>query len=176
MPDSTPPVEGFGARHVCRGWQHDGMEIIPGTGVDLVRIGDHRSQVEERIGLPHHGPGGERAVYGTSPMLVITYAGDGTVELVEIKYSGEGGDAEARFDGVQLTHRFLDDVVSDLHARAYTSTPSDIGHDFHAGFSVWSMHSLWARDLDPAAGEDDARAVAEGVSVAPYAYFCGDEE
>ncbi|WP_328754210.1 hypothetical protein OHA28_08890 [Streptomyces sp. NBC_00269] len=91
-------------------------------------------------------------------------------------YSGEGGNAEAQLDGFQLTHRFLDDVVSDLHARGYTSTPSDIGHDFHAGFSVWSMHSLWAPDLDPAASEDDERAVAEGVSVAPYAYFCGEKE
>ncbi|MFE7394868.1 hypothetical protein [Streptomyces sp. NPDC057582] len=147
------------------------MEIIPGRGVDLVKIGDHRSRVEELIGLPHHGPGGERAVYNTSPMLVITYAADGTVGLVEISYSGEGGDAEAQFDGVQLTHRFLDDVVSDLHARGYTSTPSNIGHDFHAGFAVWSMHSLWAGNLDPAAGEDDERAISEGVSVAPYAYF-----
>lgn len=67
------------------------MEIIPGRGVDLVKIGDHRSHVEERTGLPHHGPGGERAVYNTTPMLVITYAADSTVELVEIKYSGEEG-------------------------------------------------------------------------------------
>ncbi|MFG2815650.1 hypothetical protein [Streptomyces sp. NPDC048410] len=152
------------------------MEIIPGRGVGLVKIGDRRSHVEERIGPPYHGPGGERAVYDTTPMMVITYAADSadsTVELVEMKYSGEGGDAEAQLDGIQLTHRFLDDVVADLHARGYTSTPSDTGHDFHAGFSVWSRHSLWAPDIDPAADEDDERAVAEGVSVAPYAYFCG---
>ncbi|MFJ9705715.1 hypothetical protein [Streptomyces sp. NPDC101234] len=147
------------------------MEITPGLGIDLVKIGDRRPQVEDRIGPPHHGPGGRRAVYTTSPMLVITYAADETVELVEIRYSGEGGDTEVNFDGVQLTHRFLDDVVADLHALGYTSTPSDIGHDFHAGFSVWSMHSLWARDLDPEADEDDERAVSETVSVAPYAYF-----
>ncbi|MEU6340985.1 hypothetical protein ABZ883_08540 [Streptomyces sp. NPDC046977] len=151
------------------------MEIIPGRGVDLVKIGEHRSRVEERIGLPHHGPGGERAVYNTSPMLVITYAADGTVELVEISHSGGGGDAEAEFDGVQLTYRFLDDVVSELHARGYTSIRSDIGHDFHAGFAVWSMHSLWAGDLDPTAGEDDERVISEGVSIAPYSYFRGNE-
>ncbi|MER6219730.1 hypothetical protein ABT189_03900 [Streptomyces sp900105755] len=147
------------------------MEIIPGIGVELVKIGDQRSQAEERIGRPHHGPGGQRAVYATTPMLVITYAADETVELVEIHYSGEGGDTEVHYDGVQLTHRFLDDVVVDLHALGHTSTPSDIGHDFHVGFSVWSMHSLWARDVDPEAGEDDERAVSEAVSVAPYAYF-----
>ncbi|MFF3657328.1 hypothetical protein [Streptomyces olivochromogenes] len=147
------------------------MEIIPGLGVNTVRIGDRRSQVEERLGPPYHGPGGQRAVYTTTPMLVVTYAADETVELVETHYSGEGGPAEVHYDGVQLTHRFLDEVVADLHALGYTSTPSDIGHDFHAGFSVWSMHSLWARDLDPEADDDDERAVSEAVSVAPYAYF-----
>lgn len=147
------------------------MEIIPGRGVDLVKIGDPRAQVEERVGQPHHGPGGDRAVYATSPTLVITYAADDTVELVEIAHHGGIDDAEARYDGVRLTHRFLDDVVAELHAKGYTSTPSSIGHDFHVGFAVWSMHSLSAGDLDPAASEDDERAVAEGVSVAPYAYF-----
>ena len=61
--------------------------------------------------------------------------------------------------------------MADLTAKGYTSTPSDIGHDFHAGFSIWSMHSCWAPDLDPAASPDDERAVSEGVSVAPCAYF-----
>ncbi|WEO98728.1 hypothetical protein A6P39_034415 [Streptomyces sp. FXJ1.172] len=78
----------------------DKVEIIPGQGVALVRIGDPRSQVEERVGSPYHGPGGQRAVCTTSPTLVITYTANETVELVEIGYSGEGGDAEAHYDGV----------------------------------------------------------------------------
>jgi hypothetical protein len=64
--------------------------------------------------------------------------------------------------------------VADLTAKSYTSTPSDIGFDFHGGFAVRSMRSAWARDLDPDAVEDDDRAVSEGVSVAPYAYFAGN--
>jgi len=64
------------------------------------------------------------------------------VELVEIACSGDGGE-EVTFDGVQLTYRFLEDVVADLTAKGYTRTPSDI----------------------------DERAANEGVSVAPYAYF-----
>jgi hypothetical protein len=99
-------------------------------------------------------------------MLVVDYAPDDTVELVQVPCSGDGGAGEAHLNGVQLTHRFLDEVVAELHAQGYTSTPSDIGHDFHAGFSVWSMGSLCAGDLDPTADEDDDRAVAEGVSVA----------
>jgi hypothetical protein len=107
-------------------------------------------------------------------MLVISYTTDDSVELVEIAYSGPSGE-EAFFDGVQLTYRFLDDVVADLTAKGYTGMPSDIGFTFHAGFAVWSMRSLWARDLDPSASEDDGRAIVEGVSVAPYAYWDGED-
>ncbi|WP_405682814.1 hypothetical protein [Streptomyces sp. NBC_00057] len=150
------------------------MEIIPGRGVDLVTIGDHRTRVEERIGPPHNGPDTGCAVYATTPALVITYAPDDTVELVEVGYSGQGGEAEASYDGIQLTHRLIDDVVAELHAKGYTSTPCDVGHDFHAGFSVWSMRVLEAREVDPTAGADDPRCVVEGVSVAPYSCFSGE--
>ncbi|MEV0489870.1 hypothetical protein [Streptomyces atratus] len=89
------------------------------------------------MGQPHHGPGGDRAVYDTSPKLMITYAADGTVELVEICHNGGSGDAEACYDGVRLTHRFLDDVVAELHAKGYTSTPSGIGHDWQGDRRSW---------------------------------------
>jgi hypothetical protein len=148
------------------------MEIIPETGVPLVKIGDHRTDVEERIGRPVHGPGGRKAVYDTRPGLVLGYTPEDIVEVVEIGHSGDGSD-EAFFQGVQLTFRFLDDVVADLTAKGYTSTPSDIGFHFHAGFSVWTMGSRMALDLDPDADEDDERAVAEGVTVAPYALLAG---
>ncbi|MFC6023340.1 hypothetical protein ACFP2T_45200 [Plantactinospora solaniradicis] len=146
------------------------MDIIPGVGVATARIGETRAEVEARIGSPVHGPGGAKAVYDTTPGLVISYTPEDTVELVEIAYSGDGAE-EVFFDGVQLTFRFLDDVVADLTAKGYTSTPSDIGYEFHAGFAVWSMDSRSAVDLDPEADEDDERSVSEGVSVAPYAYF-----
>nr|MDT0656416.1 hypothetical protein [Micromonospora sp. DSM 115978] len=148
------------------------MEIIPAVGVDQARIGEPRSDVEARIGAPVHGPGGRKAVYDTEPGLVICYTPDHRVELVEIGYSGDGGE-EVFFDGVQLTFRFLEEVVADLAAKGHGCTPSDIGYDFLAGFSVWSMGSRWAGDLDPDAGDDDERTVSEGVSVAPYAYFTG---
>ncbi|MFE3945624.1 hypothetical protein ACFXPV_27760 [Streptomyces sp. NPDC059118] len=151
------------------------METIPGRGVGLAAIGDHRTRVEERVGRPGLGPAAVRpAVYDTTPTLVITYAPDDTVELVEIGYSGQGGEAEASDGGIQPTHRLIDDVVAELHAKEYAGTPSDLGHDFHAGLSVWSMRVLKAREVDPTAGEDDPRCVVEGVSVAPYDYFGGE--
>ncbi|MEU6713775.1 hypothetical protein ABZ897_20060 [Nonomuraea sp. NPDC046802] len=136
----------------------------------LVKVGDQRAEVESRIGDPVHGRPSSKDVYNTTPMLVISYTPDDRVELVEVAYSGDGGE-QAFFDGVQLTYRFLDEVIADLTAKGYTSIPSDIGFTFHAGFAVWSMGSLWARDLDPDAGEDDERSIVEGVSVAPFAYW-----
>ncbi|GAA2447016.1 hypothetical protein GCM10010433_55790 [Streptomyces pulveraceus] len=75
--------------------------------------------------------------------------------LVEIGHSGQGGEPEACYDGIRLTHRLIDDVVAGLHAKGYTGTPSDIGYDVHAGFPVWSTRVPEAREVDQTAGEDD---------------------
>lgn len=153
------------------------MEILPGRGIEAVKVGEARSVVEGRLGVPHHGPGDNPAVYTvTSPLIVVHYDAEGRVELVETGYGGAeaGAEAEVWFDGVQLTYRFMDDVVSDLGALGHVGEPFDVGHQFRAGFAVFSTGSLWARELDPDAGEDDRRRVSDGVSVAPYAYFAGE--
>ncbi|WP_412748716.1 hypothetical protein [Krasilnikovia sp. M28-CT-15] len=151
------------------------MEILPGEGVAMAKVGEARDVVESRLGPPLH-PGREsRAVYATSPFLVLTYTDDELVELVELGYSGDGGE-EVFFDGVQLTFRFMDDVVADLAAKGYRYEPVDIGYRFEPGFAIFSMGSRWARDLDPDASEDDPRQVCEGVSVASYDYLAGPTE
>ncbi|WP_432968553.1 hypothetical protein [Dactylosporangium sp. CA-233914] len=146
------------------------MEILPGEGVAAAKVGQRRDDVEARIGAPVHPRRSSKAVYNTTPMLVISYYDDDTVELVEIGYSGDGGE-EVFFDGVQLTYRFMDDVVADLAARGHAYEPTDIGYRFAPGFAIFSMGSRWALDLDPNASEDDPRRIVEGVSVAPYEYF-----
>jgi hypothetical protein len=146
------------------------MEILPGEGVATAKIGESRPAVESRLGPPVH-PGREsKAVYETTPMLVITYTEDDTVEVVEVAYSGAGGE-EAFFDGVQLTFRFIDDVVADLAAKGHAHEPIDVGYRFAPGFAIYSMGSRTAADLDPEAAPDDPRAISEGVAVAPYDYF-----
>jgi hypothetical protein len=126
--------------------------------------------VEARLGAPVHPGREDKAVYETVPMLILTYADDDTVEVVEIGYTGDGGE-EVFFDGVQLTWRFMDDVVADLAARGHAHEPIDVGYRFEPGFALYSMGGRTARDLDPSAADDDERAIVEGVSVAPYDYF-----
>ena len=144
------------------------MEILPGSGVAGVRIGDTRDDVERTTGPAVHGPDGGRAVYGPPTHLVVDYAQDRTVEAVTVTY-GDGD--EATYDGLQLTGRFLDDVLGDLAARGLTSTPSDVGRDFHVGLSVFSTGSASGAELGLTDDPDDERLVSEGVTVAPYASF-----
>lgn len=105
-------------------------------------------------------------------MLIVTYDQDDVVELVEVGY---GVHDQVFFDGVQLTYRFMDEVMADLAAKGHLGTPSDIGFDLQAGFAIFSMASLSARELDPRAPENDPRRIVEGVGIAPYSYFTDDQ-
>ena len=140
------------------------VEVLPGVGVAAVRVGDSRSEVEQRIGQPSASHG-NRAVYDT-PGVVLDYDQADRVELVQVPYSGTG--EEATLDGIQLTYRFMEDVVADLSGRGYAGRPSDIGYEFQAGFAIFSMSSLHAQALDPSAPEEDERSVVEGVAIAPW--------
>ncbi|SDY49031.1 hypothetical protein SAMN05421684_0032 [Asanoa ishikariensis] len=148
------------------------MEIIPGVGVDAAKIGDPREVVERRLGSPAHAGVHTRAVYDSvDPTLVLTYDQDDAVELIEVGY---GQHDQVFFDGVQLTYRFRAEVTADLAAKGHPGTPSDIGFNLRAGFTIFSMASLSAHRLDPAAPEDDPRRIVEGVAIAPYSYFTDD--
>lgn len=146
------------------------MEILPGEGVATAKVGESRAVIEARLGPPIHPGREDKAVYETVPMLILTYADDDTVEVVEVGYTGNGGE-EVFFDGVQLTYRFMDDVVADLAARGHAPEEIDVGYRFEPGFALYSMGARTARDLDPTASADDEREIVEGVSVAPYDYF-----
>lgn len=138
------------------------MEIIPGVGVEAVKIGDPRGEVEQGLGPPVHAGSHARCVHGSvDPMLVVTYGQDDLVELVEVGY---GADGQAFFDGVQLTYRFMDDVMADLAAKGHLGTPSDIGFDLQAGFAIFSMASLSAQELDPDAPDGEPAVVLAQAS------------
>ncbi|WP_155371077.1 hypothetical protein [Catellatospora vulcania] len=146
------------------------MEIIPGVGVEPAKIGDRREAVEQRLGPPVHQDLSRHAVYASDPMLSVTYDLDGIVELVDAAYSGHHGGEELFLRGVQLTYRFMDDVVADLAAMGLIGVPYDIGVDYEAdGFAVYSNSSLSAQELDPDADVNDERRIVEGVSIAPRA-------
>lgn len=159
------------------------IEIIPGTGTALVKVGDSRSDVEAVLGLPAHpGVPQDTCVYGEDARYVVHYAGD-TVEMVELGYGGTG--AEEIFLGdIQLTARLMEDVVADLEAAGHVGTESDIGYEYATGFAIFSMHSISMADLEEESEEDDdvpdedydeeeydERPVVEGVSLMRVGYY-----
>lgn len=146
------------------------VEIQPGIGIELVRLGERQTDVEGRLGQPgsRHG---RRAFYGDlMPALVIDYGDAGVVELVEVPYAGVP-ENEVTLNGTQLTYRPLAEVRSDLLALGYAGRESDIGLDFADGFAIWTMGSLCLPALDPSVGPDDQRLIVEGVTVASPAYL-----
>ena len=149
------------------------MEIVPGVGLPVARIGQTLSDIEAVVGLADDvqlDP--DRAFWHRHyPGFCAHFDGEGVVELIEVYYS-QGGREQVTLGGVQLTFRLMDDVVADLAAAGLQGRPMDIGFDYDEGFCVWSMSSLNPSDLtgglyDPA----DERRVVEGVAVGAPDYF-----
>lgn len=146
------------------------MEIQPGVGIELVRLGERPVDVEARLGQPDSRQRDRTFYLDPLPGLVVDYGDSGVVELLEVPYSG-APEREVTLNGIQLTYRPIDEVRSDLLAMGYSGHESDIGFDFEDGFAIWSMGSLSLPDLDPSFAPNDERQVVEGVSVALPAYF-----
>ena len=89
-------------------------------------------------------------------------------------YHGENGHDQATLDGVQLTRRPMDDVLSDLAGAGRDGRRTDIVVEFDEGFTLWSLLSLSASDIDPTGYGDpltDGQPVVEGVGIAPAHYW-----
>ncbi|KHD78251.1 hypothetical protein [Actinoplanes utahensis] len=147
------------------------MEILAGVGVTSARVGESRAVIESRVG-PALRPGGKRlAVYPSHPVLIVTYGADDTAEMVEV--GNDGGAEEVFFQGVQVTYRFMDEVVAELEARGHRAERHDMGYVFRSGFRIWSMGAVEPSEIDPDAFDDDPRLLVEGVTVAPYRDLVG---
>ena len=149
------------------------MEIIPGVGLPVAKVGQTLADIEALVGLADDiqlDP--DRAFWHRHyPGFSANFDGDGVAELIEAYYS-QGGRDQVTLGGVQLTFRLMDDVVADLEAAGMHGRRMDIGFDYDEGFCVWSMSSLNPSDLtggpyDPR----DERLVVEGVAVGPPSYF-----
>ena len=138
-------------------------------GIELVRLGERRVDVEARLGQPGSRQG-DRAIYDLIPALVVDYDDSGLVELVEIPYAGVP-QHEVTLNGLQLTYRPLDEVRSDLLAIGYSGRESDVGYDFTAGLPSGPWGRFWLPDHNPSVPPDDDSQVVEGVSVGSPAPF-----
>ena len=151
-----------------------GGEVLPGIGTALAQVGQSLQQIEAVAGPPSVTQGRSAFWNEHTPAFVVHTDAEGFAELVEIDH-GEDGEPQATLRGIQLTFRLIDDVAADLERAGFHGVPADIGWEYEEGFSIWSMASHRASDLDPngTADPDDERLVVEGVSVAPVSYWRG---
>ena len=145
------------------------MEILPGRGVASIELGADRAAVRARLGAPTSERGDSAFYMDRDPGLVLRFAASGSLELIEIPYSGNGH--EVTLGGIQLTYRAIDDVVEELRQAGIVGRRFDIGFEFPQGFAIWSMASLNLADIDSSISVNDERLVVEGVSVGVPEYF-----
>ena len=149
------------------------MEIIPGEGLPVARVGQTRAEIEALVGPATFLKVGCVSWPEHSPPFTVYFAADGRAQLIEV-YHGVNGQDQATFGGVQLTRRVMDDVLSDLAREGVSGRRTDIVADFDEGFTLWSLLSLSPADVDPARATDPAandHPVVEGVAIAPAHYW-----
>lgn len=148
------------------------MEIIPGEGLPVARVGQSRAEIEAVVGAATSVEADCVSWLGHSPPFAVYLDLDDRAQLVEV-YHGVNGNDQATFGGVQLTRRLLDDVLRDLARAGVAGRRTDIVAEFDEGFTLWSLLSLSPADIDPLRADDAEHddPVVEGVAIAPLHYW-----
>ena len=148
------------------------MDILPGQGLPVARVGQTQAEIEASVGSPSVAEAGRAFWNDHAPAFSVHFDAEGGAELVEV-FHGELGEEQATLGDVQLTYRLMDDVAADLDRAGYTGRRVDIGWEYDAGFVLWSSGSRNPSDLEPGAPFDpeDQRLVVEGIGIAPIAYW-----
>lgn len=149
------------------------MEIIPGEGLPVARVGQTRADIEASAGPPSSAEHRCLTWRQHAPPFAVYFDGRDVAELVEV-YHGEKGQDQATFRGVQLTRRMMDDVISELAHAGVVGRRADIVAEFDEGFTLWSLLSLSPADIEPPSPTDpapDDDPVIEGVGIAPAHYW-----
>ena len=142
------------------------MEIIPGVGLPVARIGQTLDEIETLAG-PATRADGHRAFWEChSPPFAVYFDGSGESEVVEVS-SAEGVAAQVTLDGIPLVLRLMDDVQADLARHGVVGRRFGLVVDFDSGFTLWSLDEISACELSESADNPgDDRLVVEGVAIA----------
>lgn len=142
------------------------MEIIPGVGLPIARVGQTLDEIETLAG-PATRADGHRAFWEShSPPFAVYFDARGESEVVEVSCSGEC-EEQVTFDGIPLVLRLMDDVEADLARHGVAGRRFDLVVDFESGFTLWSLDEISASALSPSVYDPhDRRLVVEGVAIA----------
>lgn len=140
------------------------MEIIPGVGLPVARLGQTRRQIEDRVGVATALDAATVQWQEHSPPFGVCFDGRGRAALVEV-YLHDRVVPPTTVRGVQLIGRPVDHVVADLAAAGLQGHQSECVVEFAEGFMLWSLLEVTTCDIwrEPGTGQDPF--VVEGVAV-----------
>jgi hypothetical protein len=114
------------------------MEILPGVGLPVARLGQTLRQIEAAVGSPS-AVGARSAQWSRHvPPFAVYFDGRGLSRLLEV-YAAEGSAEPVTLHGVQLTGRPMGDVVGELAGAGLQGRRRDLVADFPEGFMLWSL-------------------------------------
>lgn len=137
------------------------MEIVPGVGLPMVRLGQTLEDIEAVVGPAEVADPRSARWERCSPPFGVYFDAEATCDLIEV-YASADPDDGVTLDGVPLVGRPIDEVVHDLDGAGLAGRRTSLTVDYEEGFTLWSMDELDS-DADPDVPE--AGAVVEGVAI-----------
>ena len=144
------------------------MEILPGVGLPVARLGMTLRQIAAAVGAPSTVQARSAQWARHVPPFAVYFDGRGVSRLVEV-YAAEGAEEPVTLHGVQLTGRPMGDVVGELAAAGLQGHRRDLVADFPEGFMLWSLlerPDTRRRGTDAPRWLGTGGAVVEGVAIA----------
>ena len=137
------------------------MEIVPGVGLPMVRLGQTLEDIEAVVGPAEVTDLRSARWERCSPPFGVYFDADAMCDLIEVYASAAPG-AGVTLGGVPLVGRPMDEVVQDLDGAGLAGRRTFLTVDYDEGFTLWSLDEL-VGDADPDATESGA--VVEGVAI-----------
>ena len=147
------------------------MEILPGVGLPVARLGQTRRQIEEAVGAPSAVQPRSAQWARHVPPFAVYFDGRGLSRLVEVFAAEEAEPVTLR--GVQLTGRPMGEVVGELAHAGLRGRWRDLVADFPEGFVLWSLLERPAtrRRADGPRRLGTGGALVEGVAIATAGHW-----
>jgi hypothetical protein len=137
------------------------VEIVPGVGLPLVRLGQTLEDIEAVVGPAEVTDPRSARWDRCSPPFGVYFDAEATCDLIEV-YASDDPSAGVTLGGVPLVGRPMDEVVRDLDGAGLEGRPTFLTVDYDAGFTLWSLDEL-VGDADPV--DREPGAVVEGVAI-----------
>jgi len=117
------------------------VEIVPGVGLPMVRLGQTLQDIEAVAG-PAVVEESRRALWGGhSPPFGAYFDASATCNLIEV-YASDCDVDGVTLGGVLLLGRLMDDVMGDLERSGLAGRTTCLTVDYDDGFTLWSLGEL----------------------------------